>query len=261
MESVVKQLEIIGITGKDADIYIELLKSKEATVIQLSRKTAIKRTSVYYCLDSLMKKGVVGMTIKNNRKLYYIENPKNSLNNIIKQQKSAVQELLPQIQDLYGKGSGLPEIKIYYNSAGIKNVFEDVLNCREKVARYYISDSSVDEMLGEVFLKSFVKKRISLGIKSLSLRSADYAPERENGYQLRETRQMPKDLFFSSYMCMYDNKSVVILAKEKIGFIIESNEYAEAQKAIFDKLWSISKPQGENNNETEEKEDDYWSVK
>lgn len=264
MENITKQLEIIGIIGKDADIYLELLKAREATVIQLSRKTAIKRTSVYYCLDALIKKGVVGLAVKNNKKLYYIEDPKNSLNNIIKQQQTAVQEMLPQIQNLYGKGSGLPEVKIYYNISGIKNIFEDVLTCKEKVARYYISDSSVDEMLGEEFLKSFVKKRISLGIKSLSLRAGEYAPERELGYQLREIRTMPKSLIFSPYMCIYDNKSVVILAKEKIGFIIESTEYAEAQKAIFNTLWNISKPQGEdsrNASEDDKKEDDYWGVK
>jgi len=45
------------------------------------------------------------------------------------------------------------------NLAGIKNIFEDVLTCKEKVARYYIADSSVDEMLGEDFLKAFVKKK------------------------------------------------------------------------------------------------------
>lgn len=265
MENIAKQLEIIGINGKDTDVYLELLKAKEATVIQLSRKTAIKRTSVYYCLDSLLKKGVVGLTVKNNKKLYYIENPKQSLTNIIKQQQSAVQELLPQIQDLYGKGSGLPEVKIYYNAAGIKNIFEDVLNCQEKVARYYVADSAVDEMLGEEFLKSFVKKRVSLGIKSLSLRADDYAPEREIGYQLREIRQTPKDLIFSPYMCIYDNKSVVILPKEKIGFIIESQEFAQAQKAIFDTLWNISKPKitssGSDDGVEDKKEDDYWSVK
>jgi sugar-specific transcriptional regulator TrmB len=260
MEDIIKQLEILGITGKDADIYIELLRSKESTVIQLSKKTDIKRTSVYYCLDSLIKRGVVGMAIKNNKKLYYIENPKNSLNNIIKQQQSAVQALLPQIQDLYGKGSGLPEIKIYYNSSGIRNIFDDVLTCKEKLARYYVSDISVDEILGESFLKSFVKKRVALGIKSLSLRTDDYTPERETGYQLREIRKMPEGLSFSSYMCIYDNKSVVILVKEKIGFIIESNEFAEAQKAIFDTLWNISKSRGENDNEKEEKDDNYWSI-
>ena len=62
-------------------------------------------------------------------------------------------------------------------------------------------------------------------------------------------------------MCLYDNKSVVILAKEKIGFIIESNEYAQAQKAIFNTIWNISTSQKDTVNTTQEKDDDldYWA--
>lgn len=244
MENIEKQLETVGITGKDAEIYLELLKLREATVIQLSKQTKIKRTSVYYCLDSLMDKGVVGLVVRNNKKLYYVEDPKQSLLSLVEQQKAAVELLLPKIKDLYGKGSDHPAIKIYYNLSGIKTIFEDVLSCEEKVGRYYVSDLNVDELLGEAFLKSFVKKRVSSKIKSLSLRTANYIPTREqeasNMNQLRETRIMPEGLNFAPYMCIYDNKSVIISAKEKIGFIIESKEFADAQKAIFDTIWKIS---------------------
>lgn len=244
MEKLEKKLEKMGIDGKEAVIYIELLKLKEATVAQLSKNASIKRTSVYYCLEALMKKGLIGLTDKNNKKIYFVEDPKSSLNGLVEQQKSVIDEMLPQIRDIYGKGSSLPAIKIYYNEVGIKNIFEDVLACKEKVARYYISDFSVDEMLGESFLKYFVKRRILAKIKSLSLRNVTYEPEREKEVsqekQLRETRFLPKNLVLAPYMCIYDNKSVVISPKEKIGFIVESQEYADAQKAIFDTIWKIS---------------------
>jgi sugar-specific transcriptional regulator TrmB len=265
MENITKQLEKLGILGKEAEVYVELLKAKEATVIQISRNTEIKRTSVYYCLDALIKKGVIGMIERDGKKLYFAEDPKNSLNNLIKQQESVIKELLPQIKDIYGKGSVLPAIKIYHNLAGIKNIFEDLLSCQEKVGRYYVSDFSVDEMLGEVYLKSFVKKRISLGIKSLSMRSVQYLPEREqeetSAKQLRETRILPANLGSCPYMCVYDDKTVVISAKEKMGFIIESQEFATAQKAIFDMIWGISQSFKNNlklNATKNAGDDDYW---
>jgi sugar-specific transcriptional regulator TrmB len=267
MENIIKQLEKLGILGKEAEVYIELLKAKEATVIQISRNTEIKRTSVYYCLDALVKKGVIGMIERDSKKLYFAEDPKNSLGNLVKQQESTIRDLLPQIKDIYGKGSSLPAIKIYHNLAGIKNVFDDLLSCQEKVGRYYVSDFSVDEMLGEAYLKAFVKKRISLGIKSLSMRSGDYMPEREQDEtsvkQLRETRVLPANLNSCPYMCIYDNKTVVISAKEKMGFIIESQEFATAQKAIFDMIWNISQTSPNNlelDNANDAKNDDYWSA-
>jgi len=42
-------------------------------------------------------------------------------------------------------------------------------------------------------------------------------------------------------MCIYDNKVVIISAKEeRVGFIIESHEFAEAQKTIFDLIWNTA---------------------
>jgi sugar-specific transcriptional regulator TrmB len=245
MENITKKLETLGIIGKEAEIYLELLKLKQSPLTNLAKAANVKRTSVYYCLDALIKKGLVGVIVKNNKKLYYPEEPKDGLGGLVAQQKSAVEDLLPQLKDIFGKGSSLPTIKMYYNTAGIKNIFEDVLSCKEKVGRYYVSDFSVDELLGDVFLKSFVKKRIAAGIKSLSMRTSSYAPKREtemqSSKQLRETKIMPEGVNFSPYMCVYDNKTVVISVKEKMGFIIESQEFATAQKTIFDTIWNISK--------------------
>lgn len=245
MENITKKLEILGIAGKEADVYLELLKLKESSLSALAKASSIKRTSIYYCLDALIAKGLVGVTIKNNKKTYYPEEPKDGLGGLVQQQRSAIEDLLPQLKDIFGKGSSLPAIKIYYNTAGIKNIFEDVLSCKEKIGRYYVSDFSVDEMLGDTYLRSFVKKRIAAKIQSLSLRTSSYVPQRETELQsiqqMRETKIMPAEVTFSPYMCIYDNKTVVISVKEKMGFIIESQEFANAQKTIFDTIWNISK--------------------
>ena len=56
--------------------------------------------------------------------------------------------------------------------------------------------------------------------------------------QLRQVKFLSKEDKIKPYICIYDNKVAVISTrKEKLGFIIESKEYAEAQKAIFDMIW------------------------
>ncbi|NTV40657.1 MAG: TrmB family transcriptional regulator [Candidatus Moranbacteria bacterium] len=245
MEKLDERLEKLGITGKEAEVYIELLKLREASVAQLSKNTKIKRTSVYYCLDALMKKEIVGQVDKNGKKFYFCEDPKRSLNNLVEQQKLAIEEMLPQIKDILGKGSSLPTIKIYYNVNGLRNLFADILFCKEKVARYYMTDTSINDLLGMTFMRATIKKRVAEKIKALSLRTFEYNLDltEELFYSskfLRETRFLPKDLKISPYMIIYDNKSIIIAPKEKIGFIVESQEFADAQKAIFDIIWNIS---------------------
>ena len=82
-----------------------------------------------------------------------------------------------------------------------------------------------------------------VGITSLSLRAFEkYHPKWEDegthAQQHRKVRFLPEQYFINPYMTIYDNKVVVLLREEKMGFIIESKEFADAQKIIFDMLWN-----------------------
>ncbi len=52
-------LQELGLSDKEAAIYLALLQYESATVIQLSAKTKIKRPTVYVVLETLSKKGLV----------------------------------------------------------------------------------------------------------------------------------------------------------------------------------------------------------
>ena len=242
MEDLESKLAQLGIDGRDKDVYLAVLRLRKATVIQLANTSGIKRTTVYHCLENLIQKGLVGRVVTDEKKYYFAESPEESLRSIVRRQEEVVKSIAPQLQDILGTGAVQPGIRTYYNANGIRKIFEDVLLAKEKTVRYYVSDLKVDELLGESFLEYFVKKRIEAGIRSLSLRTFQYKPEREQGgthaKQMREVKFMSEGLVIQPYMCLYDNKMVVISAGEKIGFIIESKEFAEAQKAIFDLIWN-----------------------
>lgn len=243
MENLEQKLVPLGIDGKEAIVYISLLKLKKATVIQLAKNTEVKRTSVYHCLDDLISKGLALKTVKDGAKYYVAENPEIAIKNIIEEKKSNLELISSELKSVFGREYIHPEIRIYENISGIKKVFSDALTMREKVARYYVSSFNLEELLGKEFIDDFVKKRIQLGIKSLSLRSFAYKPEREqkatHAKQSREVRFVPENVIIKPYMCIYDNKvAVVSTEEEKIGFIIESKEFAEAQKATFDMIWN-----------------------
>jgi len=243
MENIEKQLEKLGLSKKEADVYLAVLKLKEATIVQLAKITNIKRTTVYHLIDGLMEKGLISKTIKDDKKYYLAEDPKESLSNLLAEKKNIINSLAPELKNIFGQGALVPGIRIYRNRSGIKKIFDDILTCEEKLCRYYIHSFNIEDLLGERAVDDFVKKRIALGIKSLSLRSFKYKPAREKGLshakQLREIKFLPENASIKPYICVYDNKVVVISTKEeKMGFIIESKEFADAQKAIFDMIWN-----------------------
>ena len=164
MEKITKNLEKLGLAGKEIDAYLALLKLKSASVIQLAKATNLKRTTVYHCLESLIGKNLVTTVVKNDKKLYVAEDPKEALGNLLKEKQDTVHEVVPELKNIFGIGLSQPEIKIYRNVAGLQKLFEDLLKSQEKVDRYYLSGTFLEELLGVEFVENFVKKRIKLGI-------------------------------------------------------------------------------------------------
>lgn len=240
-----QQLIALGMNDNEVDVYLSILKLKNATVTDISRDTEIKRTSIYYCLESLSEKGLIFRLVKNNNKYYYPENPAESLNNLISNKAILVKSILPELKTIFGANPGQPEIKVFRKIEGLRKMFLDPLNSKEKLIRYYLSNYYMEEILGQEFVDNFVKMRIEKKITSRTLRPLGYKAIRETGRsqieQLREIRVIPESLIIKPYFIIYDNKVLVISSpEEKLGFIIESKDFADAQKAIFDFIWDNS---------------------
>ena len=69
-----KFLQDIGLDNKEIDIYLGLLQVDSSSVLELSKKTKILRTSIYSVLDSLIEKGLVS-EIKKGKKSYFQAEP------------------------------------------------------------------------------------------------------------------------------------------------------------------------------------------
>ncbi|MFZ2192842.1 MAG: helix-turn-helix domain-containing protein [Candidatus Moraniibacteriota bacterium] len=243
MEILEEKLKLLGLNEKEAIIYRAILQGKKATIIDLAKATGTKRTTVYHCLDALVEKSLVNRVMKDGHKYYYAEDPEESLKLILKEKEDVIKKLIPDLKSIFGTNLYQPEIEIYRNINGIRKILEDILSVKESVVRYYLSEYNVEDMAGADFVDEFVKKRIASGVKSLALRSFKYKPEREkistHAKQLREVRFVPENIIIKPYICIYDDKVTMISTKEeKLGFIIKSHEFAEAQKAIFDMIWN-----------------------
>jgi HTH-type transcriptional regulator, sugar sensing transcriptional regulator len=243
MEILEEKLNKAGLNDKEGKIYKALVQGGKVTVIKLTKATGIKRTTIYHCLDNLMEKGLVNQIEKDSHKYYYAEDPEISFKALLKEKEETIKNLIPDLKNIFGTGLYQPEIRIYRNTSGIRKILEEVIATKEPVARYYLSEANLEDMAGADFVDDFVKRRIASGVKSLALRSFKYKPEREkdttHAKQLREVRFIPENIIIKPYICIYDDKMAMISTKEeKLGFIVQSHEFAEAQKAIFDMIWN-----------------------
>jgi len=243
MQKIIQKMKKIGFSEKEISVYFSILRQQRVRISQVVKDTKIKRSSVYYAIDKLTGKELITQVIQEDKKYYIPENIKEAFSNLVVEQKNIVSDILPDLKNIIGDNSIQPKIKIYRHKIGMKRLLGNILNCQKKTVRYYISDFNVERLVGEKFLDKFIEKRIEIGIRAKSLRSFKYKPRREkkglHSEQLREVRFLSDKADIKPYMAIFDNKVIVISSvKEKLGFIIESKDFAEAQKTIFDLLWN-----------------------
>ena len=91
----------------------------------------------------------------------------------------------------------------------------------------------------------YVEERAKKGIKALAIhpKDGDIYDEhfgKKSEWLKRETKYLPPSLFSMSMIMIYDNSVVAMSTKkENYGFVIESKEYSEAMKVMFDFLWKL----------------------
>ncbi len=95
-----KVLEFFGLTDTEAQIYLALLNLGPSTATTIAKKANIHRRSVYDTTTRLIKKGIIGYIIKNNRKYFEAVDPERLLE-IIKEKEQAINNILPQLKAKY----------------------------------------------------------------------------------------------------------------------------------------------------------------
>lgn len=79
----INKLQQIGLTGREAEVYIALLQKKEFTAPELTKITTITRSKVYEILQNLVHKGVASESYKDGQKIYRGIKPQIAIQNII----------------------------------------------------------------------------------------------------------------------------------------------------------------------------------
>lgn len=86
------KLQQIGLTKREAEVYLALLQRKEFTAPELTKITTITRTKIYEILQSLVHKGICTESSRNGNKVFRCIDPQIALQNIINNYEQSVEQ-------------------------------------------------------------------------------------------------------------------------------------------------------------------------
>ncbi|MDR2367295.1 MAG: hypothetical protein LBF58_04175 [Deltaproteobacteria bacterium] len=240
-----KDLESLGLNKNLTTLYLAVLKSGVQSASQLASVTGLTRSNVYALMQQLLAKNMVSIDFKGTKRRYKATDPV-ILNRLAEDRLRDIQQLMPELQALYGSGLATPRISYFEGAVAVPTVFEELVNITDNSYRYFGSLDAQLAVEGQAHVKRSVQRRLQKGIRSRAIRTreADMAePAALAGDpQLREVRYFPKmipphcpDLY------IYDQKMAILMAGgEGFALIIESQELSTLMGVIWDMIWEIS---------------------
>lgn len=235
-----EKLQKIGLNEKEAKIYASLLELGETSIQRVSKKSKIKRTTIYNIIDTLKEKGLVSTIIKKKRKYYVASDPR-ELEFKLEEQKQSLKNLMPELLSITNLIDKKPKIKFFEGEEGLKEIYLDTLNYPGTPLWAWVT-TDIWQILDEDFIQSYLASRVKKGIWAYVIAPNNEAIQdykKLDKKYLRQTRLENEPSFsIEVEIDLYGGNKIGIMAfKEKIGFIIESQKIHNTLKSIFDVSW------------------------
>jgi HTH-type transcriptional regulator, sugar sensing transcriptional regulator len=229
-------LKELGLTDAESKVYLALLEIGPSLAGQISRKTGIHRRNIYDITERLIKKGLIGYIIKNNRKLFEAANPQR-LREILDEKQKALDENIADLNFLYQKTKEKQETNFYKGLEGLKTVFEDQLAESNKEILILGASQSAFEIL-PFYFKWYDLDRVKKKIKVRII-----ASEKLNKHiPLSEIRYLPQKYANPLAINIYQDKVAIILwKKEPIAIVIKNSEIADSYRKYFELTWGTAR--------------------
>lgn len=235
----------LGISPKEAKVYLSLMKEGPSSVRQLAVATGMNRGTVYDVLKELQAISLVRFYNAETRQYFTAESP-SRLQEIAQEKESALhraatelENVVSQLEVIYDGGERQPIARMYEGQEGVASILEDVLQTvgRSQEKKYWIYSSGAVRSAGFYSaFPDFTKMRLEKGIhvKNISFGT----PGKTAG--LDERKHISGAAGAPTYTVIYNGKVANIFLDargEFVGIIIENRAMFEMQRVLFEELW------------------------
>lgn len=231
----------IGMEEKQVKIYLAALELGQATIQSISRKSGIKRTTIYEKMDEMIANGYMKPAVKGKRKYFIAADPK-SLMLIIRKKEKLLEEILPELSEMSNVSDAKPKIWFFEGKEGILKAYEDSLN--------YPGVEVVGWASGEILkmfdwkdAEKYIAKRKRKKIMQNLIVPGDENMKRfisQNAHQLRRTKAVSVEEYpFRIEINIYANRVALFSIKDNMALIMESEPIASAMRMIFRMCWNV----------------------
>lgn len=256
-EALVAQIEELGLSNKEARVYIANLMLGPAGVQQIADTSGIKRVTTYVILEALVGLGLASQTSHAKRTLFNAESPENlrrlleKKEQSILEQKQQLDELLPELASLSTPPKDAPTVKFYDSAEGIRTIVKTVMSeAKAQGIKKLYGISNLDqlfEFFPEIEGAQANPDRLEAGIFSqyiyTSSQGAIYGPS--DRASNRNSRYIPFEKYPINGDLNVVGDTIVLLTftgARPLGIVIQSQQLSKAMQSVFELAWEAAAP-------------------
>ena len=266
MEDLLANLQELGLSGREAEIYLALLTKKEMTAPEVAKITSVTRTKSYEILQNLIKKRVCNEKYKNGTKVFSSIEPTIAIQNMLSvyenelNKKKKIAELFKEdLIELHKlkeeKEDPLDYIEVLTDVGQIRKKWLNIQKNTIRELLYftkppYTSSNIIDNVAAEAKLinnnvncKSIYEYGITATIEEKKNLVRVVEEYNKIGEESRIIKELPMKLAISDEtITMLALNDRISLKSSITTIIVDHPNFAKAQKEVFEAYWMKGVP-------------------
>jgi len=235
IETLPLELRKLGLTEKEARVYLAVLKLGQTSVQAIAKKAQISRPTAYVIVKNLEDKELMTES-KEKGKRYFVAQSPDHLLGILRRQKRELEEkereflrIIAALRAEYYSRDRC-EIKNYSGKAGLELLLDDFSTSQTK--EIYVL--AADNKIWPAGQREKVYQRIKRRLGQIQVKEISKQPT-ESSLAYLERKSLAKNLTFKGIIIIYDK--LIILPSSKNGLLVENKAIINLIKSLFLMVW------------------------
>ncbi|MBI5456856.1 hypothetical protein HY969_03890 [Candidatus Kaiserbacteria bacterium] len=240
-------LERIGLSSREATVYLACLKLGTQDIKTLSKETKISPATVSIILTNLLDRGFVSKFAR--EKDFFTPEQPTVLVKILENSKFKLEEgilhfkkHLPHFEDYMNPSFTKPEIAFYEGKAGMIAAYEDTLTSKTPILALTSIDKT-ESILSDYVPKYYKRRKAAnIPIKAIFPDSKmARARQKKDKDELRTSRLLPQAMLnIEIETNIYEDKVAFFSIPETLAVIVKSKLIAESMRQMFNLSWNMA---------------------
>lgn len=240
-EKLVEVLKNIGLSEHEAAVYFASLSLGPAPVLAISRSAGVKRTTVYYVIESLKMKGLMGEEQKGVKTIFFANSP-DKLDAVLEERKELLEKNLSELNTIYSLQETEGTLRYFEGLEAVKSVYESLIrDIQQKDYYCVIADMARWHALDPAYFTKFVERRAKLNI-DIRLLFTDSPKARESKQFERNWNQkvkiLPAGTELTTSLIVTPQKVVIHQYNPISAIVIQTKGAILLQKEMFEIMWN-----------------------